>query len=116
MFKNWKNFVIIGIVSVFNRNLKRRGVYMALTKADKVKIIEKLGKNLKDSGNSMVQILLLSERINYLSQHITANPKDFSAKRTLSILISKRKSLLNYLKKHNPQDYDKVMQEINSRK
>lgn len=89
---------------------------MALTKDEKAKIIERFGKNLKDTGNSMVQIALLSERINYLSQHISANPKDFSAKRTLSILISKRKSLLSYLKKHNPQEYNKITQELNLRK
>ncbi|MCX7641733.1 MAG: 30S ribosomal protein S15 [Elusimicrobiales bacterium] len=89
---------------------------MALTKADKAKIIEKFGKNLKDTGNSSVQIALLTERINYLSQHIAANPKDFSSKRTLSILISKRKSLLNYIKKHNIHEYTKITQEMGLRK
>lgn len=89
---------------------------MALTKNDKAKIIEKYGKSIKDSGNSSVQIALLTERINYLSQHINSNPKDFSAKRTLSILISKRKSLLNYLKKHNNEEYLKITKEIGLRK
>lgn len=89
---------------------------MALTKADKAKIIEKLGKNIKDTGSSSVQIAIMTERINYLSQHIKNNPKDFSAKRTLSILISKRKSLLNYLKKNNPQEYEKIVQEAGLRK
>ncbi len=89
---------------------------MAITKEQKLKIIEKFGKNIKDSGNSAVQISIITERINYLSNHINQNPKDFSAKRTLSILISKRKSLLNFLKKNNPDEYSKLIQEIGLRK
>lgn len=86
---------------------------MALTKADKEKIIEKFGKNIKDTGALPVQIALLTERINYLSKHLEIHRKDFSARRTLSILVSKRKSFLNYLKKHNPEEYAKTIKLLN---
>ncbi|MGC9069760.1 MAG: 30S ribosomal protein S15 [Elusimicrobiales bacterium] len=89
---------------------------MAITKEQKLKIIERFAKNIKDCGNSAVQIAILTERINYLSNHISSNPKDFSAKRTLSILISKRKSLINFLKKNNPQEYSRISREIGLRK
>jgi len=83
-----------------------------LTKNDKQKIIEKFGKNPTDSGSSKVQIALLTERIKYLTEHLTKNPKDFSTRRTLSVLISKRKSLLSYLKRENKEEYFKLIEQL----
>lgn len=77
-------------------------------KLDVSKIIEKVGKNPKDTGSPEVQIALLTERINYLSKHLTENPKDFDARRRLSIILSKRKALLKYLERNNFDAYKKI--------
>lgn len=89
---------------------------MSITKNEKAKIIEKYGKNPKDSGTSEVQIALLTERINYLSKHLTENPKDFSSRRTLSLLISRRKGLLSYLEKNSKESYSKIIEQLGLRK
>lgn len=89
---------------------------MTMNKADKAKIIEKYGKNPKDSGLPQVQIAILTEKINYLSKHIADRPKDYSAKRTLDIMISKRKSLLSYLEKNNKTEYKKIIEQLGLRK
>ena len=83
-----------------------------LTKNDKQKIIEKFGKNPSDSGSSKVQITLLTERIKYLTKHLAKNPKDFSTRRTLSILVSRRKSLLSYFKRKNKEEYLKLIEQL----
>jgi len=83
-----------------------------LTKDNKQKIIEKFGKNQTDSGSPKVQIALLTERIKYLTEHLSKNPKDFSTRRALSILISRRKSLLSYFKKENREEYYKLIEQL----
>jgi len=89
---------------------------MAMTKLNKKEIIEKLTNNPNNTGSSSVQIGLLTERINYLTKHLTQNPKDNSAKRGLSLLISQRKRLLNYLSKHDNEEYKKVIKQLGLRK
>jgi len=89
---------------------------MAMTKLNKKEIIEKLINNPNNTGSSSVQIGLLTERINYLTKHLTQNPKDNSAKRGLSLLISQRKRLLNYLSKHDNEEYKKVIKQLGLRK
>jgi len=89
---------------------------MSITKIEKTKLIERYGKNPKDSGLPQVQIAILTERINYLSKHLTDNPKDFSSRRTLSLLISRRKGLLNYLEKNSKEDYSKLIEHLGLRK
>lgn len=89
---------------------------MAITKTDKANIIEKYGKNPKDSGLPQVQIAILTEKINYLSKHTSTKPKDYSAKRALDIMISKRKSLLSYLEKNNKTEYKKIIEQLGLRK
>ncbi|MEF3280061.1 MAG: 30S ribosomal protein S15 [Elusimicrobiota bacterium] len=89
---------------------------MSTTKIENNKIIEKYGKNSKDSGSPQVQIAILTERINHLSQHLSTRPKDFSSKRTLSILISRRKGLLSYLEKNSKEEYKKIVEQLGLRK
>lgn len=89
---------------------------MSITKTEKEKIIEKYGKKPKDTGSPEVQIAILTERINYLSRHLNENPKDFSARRTLSILISRRKSLLSYIERESKESYTKLIEQLGLRK
>jgi small subunit ribosomal protein S15 len=85
---------------------------MALTKEKVKEIISKYGKNEQDSGSAEVQIVLLTERINLLQKHFSTHKKDFLTKRSFLKIIGKRKRLLNYLKKTDPQKYQQIIKEI----
>jgi len=63
-----------------------------------------------------VQVALLTERIQYLARHQTANPKDHASKRGLASLVSQRKSLLSYLERNNREEYKKVIKALGLRK
>jgi len=89
---------------------------MSTQKIEKSKIIEKYGKNINDSGSAQVQIAIITERINYLSKHLTENPKDFASRRTLTLLISRRKGLLSYLEKNSNSEYKKIIEQLGLRK
>lgn len=89
---------------------------MTMTKNTKREIIDKFSPKPNDTGSVSVQIALLTERIKYISKHLTSNPKDYSTGRGLTLLISKRKKLLSYLEKNNRQEYTKLIQELGLRK
>jgi small subunit ribosomal protein S15 len=84
-----------------------------LAKSSKKKIIEKFKENPKDTGSSSVQIALLSERIAYLTEHLKKHKKDFHSRRGLLMLVGRRRRLLSYLKKKDPQGYNGVLKELN---
>lgn len=69
---------------------------MALTKIKNLEIVKNNGKNEKDSGHVAVQIALLTEQIEQLTNHLLKNKKDFDSKRGLFKKVSQRKSLLKY--------------------
>jgi len=69
-----------------------------------------------DTGSPEVQIALLSERIGYLTEHFKTHAKDHHSRRGLLRLVSKRRSLLNYLKKSSLDRYRKVVGALNLRK
>jgi small subunit ribosomal protein S15 len=85
---------------------------MALTKEKIKEIISKYGKHERDSGSPEVQIVLLTERINILQQHFARHRKDFLTRRSFLKLIGKRRRLLNYLKRTDPQKYQQIVKEI----
>lgn len=85
---------------------------MALTKEKIKEIVLKYGKHEKDTGATEVQIVLLTERINALLQHFARHKKDLLTRRNFLRLIGKRKRLLNYLKRTNPEKYKTLVKEI----
>lgn len=85
---------------------------MALTKEKIRQIISKYGKNERDSGSPEVQIALLTERINNLLKHFSVHKKDLLTRRNFLILIGRRKRLLKYLKRTNPQRYAEIVKEM----
>ncbi|MBP7795979.1 MAG: 30S ribosomal protein S15 [Elusimicrobiales bacterium] len=89
---------------------------MSTQKIEKSKILEKYGKNSNDTGSAQVQIAIITERINYLSKHLAENPKDFGSRRTLTVLISRRKGLLSYLEKNSNAEYKKIIEQLGLRK
>ena len=82
----------------------------------KNKTIESLKTNSKDVGSSEVQIGLLSDRINSLSSHFKKNKNDKHSTMGLLKAVNRRKSLLDYLKRKNPESYTKLLTKLNLRK
>ena len=80
------------------------------------KIIDSLKINPKDVGASEVQIGLLSEKINNLANHFKKNKNDQHSTRGLLFAVNRRKRLLEYLKKNNPDSYTKILTKLNLRK
>ena len=83
---------------------------------DKKSIIESLKINPKDVGSSEVQIGLLSEKINNLSNHFKKNKNDRHSTRGLLKAVNLRKKLLEYLKRNNPESYNKILTKLKLRK
>ena len=82
----------------------------------KKEIIESLKINLKDVGSSEVQIGLLSEKINNLTNHFKVNKNDKHSTKGLLKAVNQRKRLLEYLKKRNLESYTQVISKLNLRK
>ena len=82
----------------------------------KNKIIESLRINSKDVGSSEVQIGLLSDKITSLSNHFKENKNDKHSTIGLLKAVNRRKRLLAYLKKKNPESYKKILTKLNLRK
>jgi len=89
---------------------------MALNKESAAQIITKFGKNEKDTGATEVQIALLTERINRLTEHYNQFKKDKSAQRGLLILVGKRRRMLKYIQRTNLDGYRKLIKELGLRK
>jgi len=82
----------------------------------KKKIIESLRINSKDVGSSEVQIGLLSDKINSLSNHFKKNKNDKHSTKGLLKAVNLRKRLLEYLKRKKPESYTKILTKLNLRK
>ena len=89
---------------------------MYLTTEKKSEIFAKHGKSANDTGSAEGQIALFTYRINHLSQHLKANRHDFATERSLVMLVGKRKSLLDYLKKREISRYRAIIAELGIRK
>lgn len=88
---------------------------MTINLKNKSEIIEKFGKNAKDTGSVETQIALLTEKILELTEHLKINPKDFQGRRGLLMMVGRRKRLLSYLKDRNLDDYRKLIKQLNIR-
>ena len=89
---------------------------MPLAKETSLKIISEYGKNEKDTGNTVVQIALITERIRELTEHFKLNKKDHNSRRGLHRLIGRRRRLLNYLKKSDLNKYRETLIKLKLRK
>ena len=87
-----------------------------LTNETKSDIISDNKLHAKDSGSPEVQIALITSRINYLSKHFEDHKQDHHSKRGLLKLVGRRKRLLAYLKKQDPQRYEKLIKKLKLRK
>lgn len=90
---------------------------MTLAKEKKEELTAQFGANAKDTGNTAVQVALLSERIRELTEHLKANKKDYACQRGLMKLVGQRRRLLNYYKKsQTPEEYKELIGSLNIRK
>ena len=89
---------------------------MALKKDVKAKIIKKYARDEKDTGSPEVQIAILTEEINALTEHLQNNRQDKHSKRGLLIKVGKRRSLLNYLIKTDVKKYRDIVSKLGLRK
>ena len=89
---------------------------MSVTKERKAELVKQFGKNEKDSGATEVQIAILTEEINDLTEHLKVHIHDFHSKRGLLMKVGKRRSLLDYLKKTNVVAYRELIKKLNLRK
>ena len=89
---------------------------MPLLTERKAELIGKFATHQGDTGSPEVQIALLSERIGYLTEHFKTHTKDHHSRRGLLKLVSKRKRLLDYLKRTSVERYRKVVSALNLRK
>lgn len=86
-----------------------------LTKEQKEAIVSEFGKDDKDTGSTEVQLALLTQRINELTDHLRNNKMDNHSRRGLYRLIGKRRGLLNYLKKNDIDRYREMLERLNIR-
>ena len=89
---------------------------MAMSKDAKTKLIKKYARSEGDTGSPEVQIALLTERINALTEHLKNNKQDKHSKRGLLMMVGKRRSLLNYLLKNDVKRYRAIVNDLGLRK
>ncbi|MEO6877735.1 MAG: 30S ribosomal protein S15 [Gemmatimonadaceae bacterium] len=82
---------------------------------DNTATIEKYRTHETDSGSTRVQVALLTDRINYLTEHFRAHKKDHHGRRGLLKMVGQRRRLLNYLKRTNVDGYRQIVQELGLR-
>ena len=89
---------------------------MALTKEAKQELIEKHGSNDKDTGSTQVQVAMLTRRINELTEHLRAHPKDHYSRRGLLKLVGRRRRFLDYLQRKDLEGYRALIKELGLRR
>jgi small subunit ribosomal protein S15 len=89
---------------------------MSLTLERKQEIVARFGAGPRDTGNTRVQVALLTERINDLTEHLRVHSKDHHSRRGLLMLVGQRRRLLNYLQRTDLEGYRALVRELGLRK
>ena len=89
---------------------------MALFTEEKAKIIKSQRRSELDTGSSEVQVALLTARIKDLTGHFQTHKKDFSSRNGLVAMVNRRRKLLDYLRRTEPQRYNKLINDLGLRK
>ena len=87
-----------------------------ISKEQKEQIVAQYGRTAGDTGSPEVQIAILTARINDLTDHFKANPKDHHSRRGLLKMVGQRRGLLAYLKKTDIERYRALIEKLGSRK
>ena len=83
---------------------------MVMTKESKTVVIEKSRRHETDTGSPEVQIAILTERINYLTEHLKTHPKDHHSRRGLLKMVGSRRGLINYVKARDHDRYKRILE------
>ena len=89
---------------------------MSVDKEKKQEIISKFKTHESDTGSPEVQIAIVSERLNSLTEHFKTHKKDHHSRRGLLKLVGQRRKLLDYLKRNDKGRYEKVIKQLGLRK
>ena len=89
---------------------------MSVADIKKSGIVAQFARGTNDTGSPEVQVALLTARINHLTEHLRTHRKDFHSRRGLLQMASRRRKLLDYLKRHNLPKYNELLQKLNLRK
>ncbi len=89
---------------------------MSITKERKTAIIQDYRRSTADTGSPEVQIAMLTHRVNELTNHLTVHRKDHASRRGLLMLVSRRRSLLEYLRREDPDGYLNIIRRLSLRK
>ena len=89
---------------------------MSVTKERKSELISEYGRGGSDTGSPEVQISILTARIAEMTDHMQTHPKDYASRRGLLRMVSRRRRLLDYVKRHNPQLYLDLLRRLEIRK
>lgn len=89
---------------------------MSVTKQRKEELIKDYGRGATDTGSPEVQISILTSRIAEMTQHMQVHPKDYASRRGLLRMVSRRRRLLDYVKRVNPQLYLDLLRRLDIRK
>ena len=89
---------------------------MSITQKRKAELIKEFGKNDKDSGSAAVQVVILSERIHNLTEHLKSHKKDFGSRRGLLAMVGQRRSLLDYIRADSQNAYKSLIEKLGLRR
>jgi small subunit ribosomal protein S15 len=89
---------------------------LSLSKEEKAKIIKENNIKPSDTGSPEVQIALITNRLNYLTEHFSIHKKDHHSRTGLLKMVGRRKRLLEYLKKQDPSRYENLIKKLQLRK
>ncbi len=89
---------------------------MTITKERRQSLVEEFKRGEADTGSPEVQIAILTTRINGLTEHMRTHSKDYASRRGLLMMVSRRRRLLDYLKKVDPQRYLDIIRKLEIRK
>ena len=89
---------------------------MSVTKEKVEELTKEFGKKENDTGSTETQIAVMTERIKNITSHLQDNKKDHSGRRGLVLLVSKRRKLLNYLRREDINSYKNILEKLNIRK
>lgn len=89
---------------------------MSITKERKQELIGSYKRKAGDTGSPEIQVALLTSRIGELTEHLKLHPKDYSSRRGLLAMVSRRRSLLDYLKVVDPNRYLEIIKRLEIRK
>ena len=89
---------------------------MTLTKEEKLGLIGKHGRHESDTGSAQVQIAMLTQRINQLTEHLRSHPKDHYSRRGLLKLVGRRRRFLQYLQRNDLEGYRALIRELGLRR